>query len=256
MEATNPSHILITKKNIAKDVKIGPWTYIGPDVIIDSGTEIGSHVVINGPTKIGKRCKIHSFASIGGDSQDKKYQGETSYLEIGDDNIFREYVTINRGNGGSSTKIGNNNLFMAYVHIAHDCIVGNNNVFSNSATLAGHVTIGNHCILSGFSGFHQFCTMGSYSFLGMRACVSKDVVPFTLVAGAEAAVKGLNLEGLKRHNFSDATIELLKNCYKIIFRQGLTLKKALELIKQQNYTNHEVQILISFLENVNRGILR
>jgi len=254
----NPSAVILTKKPIAKDVKIGPWSVIGPDVTIGEGTEIGSHVVVNGPTTIGKRCKIYSFASVGGDTQDKKYNGETTYLEIGDDNIIRECVTINRGtkDGGYYTRIGNNNLFMAYVHIAHDCIVGNNNVFSNNASLAGHVEVGNNAILSGFSGLHQFCKMGDNAFLGMRCCVSQDVAPYTLVAGAEGASKGLNLEGLKRHNFSKEAIIALKQCYKIIFRQNLTLKKAMEKIEELSFHIPEVDNLLNFLKTSKRGLVR
>ena len=233
----SPSAVILTNKPIAKDVKIGPWSVIGPDVSIGEGTEIGSHVVINGPTTIGKRCKIYSFASVGGDTQDKKYQGEQTYLEIGDDNIIRECVTINRGTkqGGYYTRIGNNNLFMAYSHVAHDCIIGNNNVFSNNASLAGHAIVEDNAILSGFSGLHQFCRMGSYAFLGMRCCVSQDVTPYTIVAGAEGTSKGLNLEGLKRNNVSEESIIILKQCYKIIFRQGNTLKKAIEIINEFNF---------------------
>ena len=258
MNNNNPSAVILTKKPIAKDVKIGPWSVIGPDVTIGEGTEIGSHVVINGPTKIGKRCKIYSFASVGNETQDKKFNGEKAYLEIGDDNIIRECVTINRGteHGGFYTRIGNNNLFMAYVHIAHDCIVGNNNVFSNNASLAGHAEVGNNAILSGFSGLHQRCRMGDNAFLGMRCCVSQDVAPYTLVAGAEGASRGLNLEGLKRHNFSTESIMALKQCYKIIFRQNNTLKKAIEIINDLNLEIPEVKNLVEFLVSSERGIVR
>ena len=218
----NASAVILTKKPIAKNVKIGPWSVIGPDVTIGEGTEIGSHVVINGPTTIGKRCKIYSFASV----------------------------------GGYYTRIGNNNLFMAYVHIAHDCIVGNNNVFSNNASLAGHAKVGNNAILSGFSGLHQFCRRGDNAFLGMRCCVSQDVAPYTLVAGAEGTSRGLNLEGLKRHGFSKEVIMALKQCYKIIFRQNHTLKQAIEIIKDLNIKLPEITNLVTFLQESERGIVR
>ncbi|HEX2548836.1 MAG TPA: acyl-ACP--UDP-N-acetylglucosamine O-acyltransferase, partial [Gammaproteobacteria bacterium] len=184
---------------IAQDVQIGPWSIIGPDVEIGEGTWIGPHVVIQGPTKIGKENKIFQFASIGEISQDKKFRGEKAFLEIGDRNTIREFCTFNRGTGlESKTIIGNDNLFMAYVHIAHDCIVGNETIFANNVTLAGHVLVDDYVVLGGFSGASQFCRIGAHVFVTMGAMVDKDVPPFVKVAGFNAKPFGLNTVGLKR----------------------------------------------------------
>ena len=201
----DPTAIIHPESDIAPDVDVGPYTVIGKNVSVDSGTSIGSHVVIKGPTKIGPNNKIYHFCSIGDDPQDKKYHGEgDSILEIGSGNTFREYVSINRGTGegGGKTIIGNNNWIMAYVHIAHDCIIGSNTIFANNATLAGHVTIDDYVILGGFTGVHQFCRIGGYSFSAISSVIVKDVPPYVLVSGNTAKPSGLNREGLKRHGFS------------------------------------------------------
>ena len=190
--------------NIQKDVSIGPYSVIGQDVSIESGTVIGSHVVIKGPTSIGPNNKIFHFSSIGEEPQDKKFnQDSNSSLVIGSGNTIREYVSINRGTdaGGGKTVIGNENWIMAYVHIAHDCIIGNNSIFANNATLAGHVIIENFVTLGGFTGVHQFCRVGSYSFSAISSVIVKDVLPYILVSGNTAKPSGLNREGLKRNGF-------------------------------------------------------
>lgn len=243
---------------IAEDATVGPWVFIGPDVHIDSGTVIGPHVVINGPTKIGKDNKIYQFSSIGEDPQDKKYHGERSFLEIGDNNTIRECVTINRGteNGGGLTKIGNNNLFMAYVHIAHDSIVGSNTVFSNNASLSGHVIVKDHAILSGFSAVNQFTTIGEHCFIAGATMVVKDVLPYLLVSGDPAEPHGINAVGLKRRGFTDETIIGLKRAYKIIYRQGLTVNEAKEQLRTLIKDIPEVQLMLDGLEESMRGIAR
>ena len=190
--------------NIHEDVSIGPYSVIGQDVSIESGTVIGSHVVIKGPTSIGQNNKIFHFCSIGEEPQDKKFnQDSNSSLVIGSGNTIREYVSINRGTdaGGGKTVIGNENWIMAYVHIAHDCIIGNNSIFANNATLAGHVIIENFVTLGGFTGVHQFCRVGSYSFSAISSVIVKDVLPYILVSGNTAKPSGLNREGLKRNGF-------------------------------------------------------
>lgn len=243
---------------VAEDANIGPWSIIGPEVQIGSGTIVGPHVVIKGPTKIGEDNRLYQFSSVGEDPQDKKYHGERSLLEIGDRNTIRECVTINRGteNGGGITRIGNDNLFMAYVHIAHDSIVGNNTVFSNNASLSGHVIVKDHAILSGFSAVNQFTTIGEHVFVAGNTMVVKDALAYILVSGDPAEPHGINAVGLKRRGFSDETILGIRRAYKIIYRQGLTIAEAkqqlLELVKEVP----EVQLMIDGLEESMRGIAR
>lgn len=243
---------------IADDVTIGPWSIIGPNVKIGQGSIIGPHVVINGPTRIGKNNRIFQYASVGDDPQDKKYASENTLLEIGDNNTVREFCTINRGTaqGGGITKVGDNNWIMAYCHIAHDCIVGNHTVFSNNASLAGHVNIGDYAIISAFSGIHQFCAVGEYAFVAKASYTSKDVLAYTLVAGHNASVCGLNTEGLKRQGFSAEAIEGLRTAYKIVFRKGLTVQQALVDLHEMLPACPEVRLMIDGLKESTRGIVR
>ncbi len=244
--------------NIAANVEISPYAVIGPDVEIGEGTWIGPHVVINGPTKIGKNNKIYQFASIGEAPQDKKYAGEPTRLEIGDNNIFRECTTVSRGTvpGGGLTKVGNDNLFMAYVHIAHDCIVGNYTTFSNNASLAGHVTVDDYANLGGFVGVHQFTNIGSYCFCAGGSMVVKDVIPFIMVSGNLAQAYGLNVEGLKRRQFTSEEIVVLKRAYKTIYRQGLTLEDAVHKLEVMIPECRHIPMLIDFIKKSTRGIIR
>ncbi len=248
------------RASIAEDVHIGPWTVIGPDVEIDSGTWIGPHVVISGPTRIGKENKIFQFASIGECPQDKKYNNEPTRLEIGDRNIFRECCTVHRGTaqGRQVTNIGDDNLFMAYTHVAHDCVIGNNVIFSNNASVAGHVTVGDYACLGGMVGVHQFCSIGTQSFAAGGAIIYKDVPPFITVSGYPAEAHGLNTVGLERRGFTPETLVVLRRAYKIIFRQSLTKQEAmteLETLMNENNTP-EVKLLIDFIASSTRGIVR
>jgi UDP-N-acetylglucosamine acyltransferase len=254
----HPSAIIDPGAVIAQDVQIGPWTMIGPDVEIGAGTTIGPHVVIKGPTKIGCHNQIFQFASIGEDSQDKKYAGEKTFLEIGDNNVIREYCSINRGTqqGGGITRIGNNNFFMACTHVAHDCVIGNHVIFANHAAAAGHVTIGDYVILSGFSGVHQFCTIGSHSFIGAGCIVTKDVLPYILVDGHDARARALYTEGLKIRGFSMVTINSLRRDYKIIYRNSLTVAQAVEQLTELAFDCQEVNLMIEILQSSQRGIVR
>ncbi len=255
----HPTAIIHPDAKLHSDVTIGAYSVIGANVSIDSGTKIESHVVINGPTKIGSNNEIFSFSSLGGDPQDKKYQGEIdSILEIGSNNTIREYVSINRGtgDGGGKTVIGNDNWIMAYVHIAHDCIVGNSTIFANNATLAGHVTIDDFAILGGFTGVHQFCRIGSYSFSAISSVIVKDVPPYVLVSGNTAKPSGLNREGLKRHGFNSETINILRKAYKAIYREGLILKDALDILSELSAESDKVDIMRSFIASSERGIVR
>jgi len=250
--------IIHPSARIADNVEVGPWSMIGANVEIGEGTWIGPHVVIKGSTKIGKDNKIYQFSSIGEDPQDKKFNGEQTFLEIGDRNVIREFCTFNRGTAqdNSMTKIGNDNLFMAYVHIAHDCVVGNHTIFANNASLAGHVKVEDFVILSGFSGIYQGCRVGMHSFASMGSLVDKDIPPFVKVSGYYAKPFGLNTVGMKRRGFSDITMLLLRRAYKIIYRQGLTAKEAVASLQTMLADCPDVQLFIDFLQCSERGIVR
>jgi len=243
---------------IGNNVTIGPFSVIGKDVEIGDETWIGPHVVINGPTRIGRENRIFQFASVGEIPQDKKFHGEESALEIGDRNTIRENVTINRGtaDGGGITKVGNDNWLMAYIHIAHDCIIGNHTIFANAASLAGHVRIDDYAILGGFTLVHQFCTIGAHAFCGMGSAISKDIPPFMMVNGNPAQPHGLNTEGLKRHQFSKETQQALREAYRIIYRSGLTTQEALSQLSPLAQTSPEVARMQAFIQNSQRGIVR
>jgi len=243
---------------IAADVHVGPFTVIGPDVEIGEGSWIGPHVVLRGPTLIGRRNRIYQFASVGDAPQDKKYRGEDTRLEIGDDNVIRECCTINRGTvqGGGVTRIGNDNWIMAYVHIAHDCLIGNHTIFVNNSSLAGHVIVEDHAILGGFTLVHQFCAIGAYAFTSKASGVIKDVPPFVRVSGYTAEPYGLNVEGLKRHGFPAATVSALRRAYRTVYRSNLTVKEALDALREPAGECAEVALFADFIERSARGIVR
>lgn len=245
---------------LGSDVTIGPWSLIGPDVEIGDGTWIGPHVVIQGPARIGRNNRIFQFCSLGADPQDKKYGGERDQtrLEIGDRNTLREYCTMNRGTvqGGGVTRIGDDNWIMAYVHIAHDCIVGSHTVFANGASLAGHVIVEDYAILGGFSLVHQFCRVGAYSFAAVSSIVVKDVPPYVMVSQKPAKVHGLNREGLKRNGLSNETINLLRRAYRILYRDNLTVSESIERLKALAPESPEIARLIEFVGKCTRGVIR
>lgn len=249
--------IIDVKAEIAEDVEIGPYSIVGPDVKIGSGSVIASHVVLKGPTVIGKNNKIFQFSSVGEECQDKKYKGEPTRLEIGDGNTIREYVTIHRGTiqDQSLTSIGNDNLFMAYVHVGHDCIVGDDIIFANNATLAGHVTVGDGAILGGFTGVHQFCQVGAYSMAAMFSAINKDVPAFVMVQGNMASAHGMNFVGMKRRGYSKELIQTLRNAYRIVYRQGLSFDDAKSQLKSLE-PSPELTLFIESLESSQRGIIR
>ena len=238
-------------------VKIGPYCVIGKDVKIGKNTLLESHVVVEGITEIGEGNKIHSFASIGKDSQDLKYKGEPTKTIIGNNNKIREFVTIHRGTTDRwETRVGDNNLIMAYVHIAHDVIVGDNCIFSNNATLAGHVTVDSNALVGGLTPVHQFCRIGSYSMTGGASAINQDICPFVLAEGNKAKIRGLNSVGLRRRGFSDEEIRNLKKAYKLIFRSGMPLKEAVEELKSTYSEDKNVMYLVDFIEKSDRGIAR
>lgn len=254
----HPTAILSAEAEIAGDVRIGPYAVIGPRVRIGRGCSIGAHAVISGPTTMGEGNRVFPFASIGEEPQDKKYGGEDTRLEIGNGNTFREYCTVNRGTAQDAgvTRIGDDNWLMAYTHIAHDCQVGSHVIMSNNATLAGHVHVGDYAILSGFTAVHQFCRIGAHSFIGGLAGVTRDVLPFMLVAGQPPEPHGINQEGLKRRGFSAEQIRNLKEAYRILYRSGLRLVEAREQLQALAAGQPEVAALVAFLDQSERSILR
>ncbi len=254
----NESAIIHPSVEIAEDVEIGPWTAIGPNVVIESGTKINSHVVIGENTIIGKNNKIFSYASVGSDPQHVGYTGEKTRLEIGDNNVIREFTTINRGTaeGRGVTKIGNKNYFMAYTHVAHDCVVGNGVVFANTASIAGHVRVGDHVILGAFSGVHQNCCIGAYSFLGRAAKIYQDILPFMLVTGNPGAPIGINSVGLKRHGFSRDTIRVLKMAFNLLHRRDVELDDIRTELEKLVLEASEVTMLVDAIDNSTRGLAR
>ncbi len=254
----HPTAIIDPSAVIADDVKIGPYTVIGPNVEIGAGCEIAAHVVINGPTKIGRNNRIFQFSSIGEEPQDKKFHGEDTWLEIGDNNLIRESVTINRGTvqGGGLTRVGSNNWIMAYVHIAHDCLIGNDNIFANNASLAGHVVVDDFVILGGFTLISQFNYLGSHSFSAMGSVISRNVPPYVLVSGHMAKPVGVNVEGLKRRQFSETQIRNIRQAYKYLYRSGLRMEEAEQRLENIEQEAGELAILIDFLKKQEGGIIR
>jgi len=243
---------------LAEDVSVGPYSVIDANVTIGAGTDIGPHVVIRGTTRIGCQNRIFQFASIGEEPQDKKYAGEPTSLEIGDRNTIREFVTLNRGTAQDDgvTRLGDDNWIMAYVHVAHDCQIGNETIFANNASLAGHVSIGDYAILGGFTLIHQFCSIGAYSLTAFGSGISKDVPPFVTVGGTPARAHGLNMEGLRRRGFSEESRKALRRAYRTLYRESLSLQDALAALREQAVSCVEVGMLVEFLEQQSRGIVR
>ena len=254
----DPAAIIDNRAELADGVSIGAFSVIGPDVKIDTGTVIGPHVVIKGPTTIGKNNHIYQFTSIGEDPQDKKYASEVTRLEIGDRNTIREFTSMHRGTQQDNcvTKIGNDNLFMAYTHVAHDCIIGDHIIMANGASLAGHVHLNNHAILGGFTLVHQFTQIGQYSFAAMGSAITQDIPPFIMVGGKPTRPHGINSVGMERNDISAEDIRLIRNAYKIIYKMNLRLEDAIEKMEDMASDSKQLTDMISFLRNVRRGILR
>ena len=243
---------------IALDVQVGPYSVIGPNVELGEGTKVESHVVIKGPTRIGRNNHIFQFSSVGEACQDLKYNGEPTWLDIGDDNVIREGCTLHRGTvqDSSVTKIGNGNLLMANVHVAHDCVLGNHVIVANNVALAGHVHVGDYAILGGFTAVHQFCHIGPHCMTGAGSVVLKDIPAYVMANGNSVSPHGMNTEGLKRRGFTEGAIKNLRQAYKIIYRQGLTLEAAIARLNEICVDSDGLSVLIDSLKQSSRGIIR
>jgi len=254
----HPTAIISPDAEIAEDTSIGPFCIIHDKVHIKKGTRLMSHVVIEGSTEIGENCTIYPFASIGLPPQDLKYRGEETGLRIGNNNTIREYCAIHRASVGGDgvTSIGDKNFLMAYVHVAHDCKIGNSVIMANLATLAGHVSIEDHAVIGGLVAVHQFTRVGAYAMVGGFSGVGQDIPPYMIASGARVKLFGLNTVGLKRHGFSDATVNELKKAYKILFREKRTLKDAIKKIQENLPYTDEIKRLIEFIQKNKRGICR
>ncbi len=250
--------IVSPQAQLAQDVSVGPFSIVGPGVQIGPRTVIGPHAVVNGPTTIGADNRIFQFASIGDAPQDKKYQGESTRLEIGDRNVFRESCTINRGttHDRGVTLIGNDNLFMAFSHVAHDCVVGSNTVFANCASLGGHVEIGDWAILGGLTAVHQFAKIGAHAFVGGGSILSRDVPPYVMVAGNPAVPHAVNAEGLKRRGFSEEQIKNVREAYRILYRSELKLADALARLAPLAQAQPEIRVFVDFIQSSARSLVR
>ena len=258
MSRIHQTALIDRQAEIDSDVEIGPYSVIGAGVRIGKATKVASHVVIEGRTSLGQGNTIYQFATIGSRPQDLKYRGEASELIIGNHNTIREYVSLNPGTagGGMVTRVGDHNLLMMHCHIAHDCLIGNHNIIANGATLGGHVVVEDYVIVGGLVGIHQFARIGSGAILGAGSMVSKDVPPFCNATGDRARLRGLNLEGLKRRGFTTAAIDALKKAYRIIFQSKLKTKDALDKVRREVSPTAEIDILLSFIAQSQRGICR
>jgi len=255
----HPTAVVSPGAQLAEDVKVEAFSIIGPRVTIGAGSVVGPHAVVDGWTTMGERNQIFPFATIGYPPQDLSYRGEETQLVIGDDNIFRESVTVNRGTqrGGGVTRIGSRNLLMAYAHVAHDCTIGNNVILANATTLGGHVRVDDFAILGGIVAIHQFIRIGTYAFIGGKSGLRMDMPPYMLAFGAPGKLYGPNLVGLRRHGFPRNTIQALKSSYRIMFRSGLTLTEAIDRIRAEVESTPEVDNLIQFMQDRSkRGVTR
>jgi len=254
----HPTALVAPDAELDPSVEVGAYAVIGPGVQVGASTRIGPHAVVQGPTRIGADNQIFQFASVGSAPQDKKYRGEPTRLEIGDRNVIRECVTLNRGTTKEAgvTTIGDDNLFMAYSHVAHDCHVGNQCVLANNATLGGHVHLGDWVIMGGLSGVHQFCKVGAHAFIANNAAVTRDVPPYVMAVGQPAAAHSINSEGLKRRGFTPEQIRNLRNAFRLLYRSGLKLDDATAQLAALAQEQPEVRLIVEFLPQSTRSIVR
>ena len=254
----DPRAVVAPTAKLGEGVEVGPCAIIGPDVEIGDGTIVGPHAVVTGWTKLGSHNRIFQFASIGDAPQDKKYAGEPTRVEIGDRNVFREYVTVNRGTTHDKgiTRVGSDNLFMASSHIAHDCIVGSHCVFANLATLGGHVEVDDHVILVGFTGVHQFCKIGAHAFIANNTAVTRDVPPYVMAVGHPAAPHSINATGLSRRGFTAEQVRNIKNAYRTLYRMDLPLEAAMEKLREAAKTQAELVPFVEFVARSTRSLIR
>lgn len=262
MASIHPTALVDPKAQLGESVTVGPFTVVGPDVRIGEGTTVGPHCVIEGHTTIGRDNRIFQFASLGAHPQDKKYAGEPTELHIGDRNTIREFTTFNTGTVQDKglTRIGDDNWIMAYVHVAHDCVIGHQNVIANSVQLAGHVTVGDHTLIGGISGIHQFVRIGDFAMLGFQTRLSQDLPPFTQAAGNPAQAQNVHQEGPRRKGFSPERLSVLKQMYKLLYRKGLTLEASKAEITALRGTvagaDTDIDNMLTFLAKAERGIVR
>jgi UDP-N-acetylglucosamine acyltransferase len=254
----DPRAVVSPRAEIAAGVEIGPYAVIGPDVTIGADCWIGPHAVINGPTVMGAGNRVHQFASLGDAPQDMKYRGEPTRLVIGARNTFREFVSVNRGTmtGIGETRLGDDNLILAYSHIAHDCVLGNHIIFSNVVQLAGHVQVGDWAIFSGYSGAHQFSRIGAHAFIGNNTSVIRDIPPYVLATGHPAEPRSINVEGLKRRGFDDVQLRAIRNAYRVLYRSDLKLEVAMRRIEEQALKHEVLGVFAEFLRSSTRGLAR
>lgn len=258
MAQIDPRAVVSPRAELADDVQVGAFAVIGDDVTIGPGCVIAPHAVVNGPTTLGAGNRVFQFASLGDAPQDKKYRGEPTRLEIGDRNVFREYCTVNRGTvtGHGVTRLGNDNMLLAYTHVGHDCILGNNIVLSNLVMLGGHVELGDWVTMSGYAGAHQFVKIGAHAFIGNNTAVTRDVPPYVLAAGHPAEPRTINSVGLQRRGFTPEQIRNIKNAYRILYRSNLRLEEAVEKLGALAETQPELRILVDFIGTATRSLVR
>lgn len=253
----HPTAIVDSSAEVDSSARIGPYCVVGSGVVIGADTELQHHVTVMGPTTIGAGNFFYAYTSIGQKTQDLKYAGEPTFLEIGDGNTFREFCTVNRGTlPGTKTIVGHGGNFLAYSHIAHDCLVGNHVIFSNNGTLAGHVEVGDHAVIGGLTAIHQFCRVGRHAITGGCSKIVQDVPPFFIADGNPAEIRGINQVGLERAGFSSETIRALKEAYRILYRGKLNVKQSVETIRQEIPALPEITELCTFIETSQRGIIR
>src|SRR5438874_1185633 len=253
----HPTAIVDAKVEIGAGTIIGPYCIIGAEVVLGSNCWLQHHVTLAGPMRAGHGNKFYAYCSIGQQTQDLKYQGEPTYLEIGDENTFREFITVNRSTtSDGKTRIGSRGNFLAYSHIGHDCTVGNDVVFSNNGTLAGHVQVGDHAVMGGLSAVHQFCRLGRFAITGGCSKIVQDVPPFMIADGNPAEIRGINLVGLERKNFPSENVKLIKEAFRLIYRSKLNTRQALEAIRKELSQTEEIAQIVEFIEKSERGIIR